>query len=164
MRLTALDIQNHKFSSRLRGVDRGEVETFLRLIAEDFEALTRECDAARETIRTLTQRVDDLSASERKLQETLVTAQDLADDLKRTAMKEAEILISESELKAEKIVESAQRQAGKIAEDIREMRLLRGRLRGALRSTIEAHLTMLDGLSDEAEDHSDILAGSAKSG
>jgi cell division initiation protein len=164
VRLTALDIQNHKFSTRWRGLDPGEVETFLRLIAEDFETLTRECDAARETIRTLTQRVEELSGSERKLQETLISAQNLSDDLKRTAVKEAEIIVSESELKSEKIVESAQRQAGKIAEDIREMRLLRGRLRGALRATIESHLAMLDGLSEDSEDHLDILADVHKSG
>jgi len=43
MRLTPLDIQNHHFSSRLRGLDRAEVEAFLHLVAEDYESLVREC-------------------------------------------------------------------------------------------------------------------------
>ncbi len=152
MRLTPLDIQNHTFSTRFRGLDPAEVEAFLRMVAEDFEALTRERDAQAEKIRALNQRVDKLSSAERALQETLVTAQGLSEDLKRTAVKESEVMLSEAELKSEKIVEAAQRQAGKISEEIREMRLLRSRLRGALRGVIESHLSMLDGLAEESDD------------
>ncbi len=72
--------------------------------------------------------------------------------MKRTAVKESEVMLSEAELKSEKIVEAAQRQAGKISEEIREMRLLRSRLRGALRGVIESHLSMLDGLAEESDD------------
>ena len=98
MRLTALDIRNHRFSARLRGLDPAEVEAFVRLIAEDVESLVRERDKLRQQVRGLEARVEELSTNERTLQDTLVTAQAISDDLKKTAMKEAEVRISESEV------------------------------------------------------------------
>lgn len=147
MRLTPLDIQNHHFASRWRGLDPMEVESFLQLLAEDYEALLRERDQLADRVRTLERRVGELSQNEKLLQDTLVMAQTLSEDLKRTAMKESEVLVSEAEVKAEKVLDAAHRRAAKLAEDIRNMRQLRGRLAAALRQTIETHLALLETLS-----------------
>lgn len=158
MRLTPLDIQNHRFSNRMRGCDPHEVEAFLRLVAEDFEGLVRESDALREQVRSLEFRVEDLSANERALRETLVTAQEMSEDLKRTALKEAELTVSEAEVKGEKILDAAHRRAAKLAEDIRELKGLRTRLGSALRSNIETHLALVSSLTDDAGAGEDPLA------
>lgn len=153
MRLTPLDIQNHHFAQAWRGYDPAEVETFLRMAAEDYEALVRERDALRETVRHLESRIAELASQEQTLRETLVTAQALAEDLKRTAMKESEVLIGQAEVRAEKILDAAHRRAAKLAEDIREMKGVRSRLASAVRTTIETHLALLEGLAEEpAED------------
>ncbi len=149
MRLTALDIRNHRFETRWRGYDPGEVDTFLRMASEDYEAVVREAEGLREKVRTLEARVEQLSAQEQTLRETIVTAQGLAEDLKRTAVKESEVLVGEAEVKAEKILDAAHRRAAKLAEDIREMKQLRTRLGAAVRSTIETHLALLEGLAGE---------------
>jgi len=149
LRLTALDIQNHQFSTRLRGLDPAEVATFLRLVAEDFEGLVRECDSLREKVRSLETRVEDLTGNEHALRETLVTAQALSEDLKRTAVKESELMISEAEVKGEQLLDAAHRRAARLAEDIREMKALRSRLGSALRTTIETHMSLLDTLCAE---------------
>ena len=154
MRLTPLDIQNHRFHKRLRGVDPLEVEGFLQLISEDYETLIRERDALAEQVRKLEGRVEDLSRNEKVLQETLVTAQTLSEDLKKTAMKESEVMISQAEVKAEKVLEASHRRAARLAEDIREMKALRTRLASALKETIQTHLALIDTLAeaDEAEE------------
>ena len=153
MRLTPLDIQNHHFAQTWRGYDPAEVETFLRMAAEDYEALVRERDALRETVRHLESRIAELASQEQTLRETLVTAQALAEDLKRTAVKESEVLIGQAEVRAEKILDAAHRRAAKLAEDIREMKGVRSRLASAVRTTIETHLALLEGLAEEpAED------------
>ena len=149
MRLTPLDIRNHPFESRWRGYDPGEVDTFLRMASEDYEAVVREAEALRERVRALEARVEQLSAQEQTLRETIVTAQGLAEDLKRTAVKESEVLVGEAEVKAEKILDAAHRRAAKLAEDIREMKQLRSRIAAAVRSTIETHLTLLEGLAED---------------
>ena len=153
MRLTPLDIQSHHFARRMRGLDAGEVETFLRMVAEDFEGVIRESDRQRDKIRELEARVADMASREETLRATLMTAQEVSEDLRRTAAKEAEVLLAEAEVKAEKVLDAAHRRVAKLAEDIREMRQLRTRIASAVRSAIETHLQLLEGLAtDGAED------------
>lgn len=155
MRLSPLDIQNHRFSSRLRGLDAGEVEAFLQLVAEDYETLLRERDALSDRARALQVRVEELASTEKALQEAILTAHSLSEDLKKTAMREAEVTISEAEVRAEKILEASHRRAARLAEDIREMRVLRQRLGAALKNTIETHLALLETLT-QTEDGEDV--------
>jgi len=149
VRLTPLEIQKHSFPTRLRGLDRAEVEGFLRLVAEDYESAVRECEGLRERVLELSERVAELAQNEKRLQETLVTAQTMSEDLCRTAARESEVRIAEAEVKAEKIVDAAHRRAARLAEDIREMRGLRKRLGTALRTTIQTHLSLLERLYEE---------------
>jgi cell division initiation protein len=147
LRLSPLDIQNHRFSSRMRGIDREEVETFLQLVAEDYEELLRERDALRDRTESLEIRIEDLTATEKALQDTLVTAQQLSEDLKRTAMREGEVKVAEAEVQAERVLQAAHKRAARLTEDIRELRALRSRLGESLRTSIETHLALIDTLT-----------------
>jgi cell division initiation protein len=151
MRISALDIRNHSFPRRLGGYDREEVDSFLRMIAEDYEAAIREAQSQRAQVIKLETRVEDLAANEEILQQTLTTAQRLSEELKRTAVKEAEVLVGEAEVKAEKILDAAHRRAARLAEDIREMRMLRTRLASAVRAVVQTHLELLEGLAEGGE-------------
>ena len=157
MRLTPLDIRNHRFSTRMRGLDAAEVEAFVRLIAEDYEELVRDNELLRDKTQRLGARVEELAANEKILQTTIVTAQHLSEDLKKTAIKESEVLVSEAEVRAEKILAASHRRAAKLAQDIREMKLLRARLGTTIRAAIDTHLSLLEGLSQE--DPEDAVAG-----
>jgi len=149
MRLTPLDVQSHQFSRRMRGVDASEVETYLRMVAEDFESVIRDADRQRERIRELEARVADMASREETLRATLMTAQEVSEDLRRTAAKEAEVLLAEAEVKAEKVLDAAHRRVAKLAEDIREMRQLRLRIGASVRNAIETHLQLLEGLATD---------------
>ena len=152
MRITPLDVRNHRFSRRLSGLDPAEVETFLQLVSEDYEGLLRDDQSQRERIRQLDLRVERLVADERLLKETLLTPQAMTADLRDAAIKECEILVGEAEVKAEKILDAAHRRAGKISEEIREMLGVRSRLAQALRSTIEIHLALVESTEQSADD------------
>jgi len=151
MRMTPLDIQNHSFRSGWRGFDPEEVESFLAAVAEDYAALLQELSSGSDQLRRLEARLEELSLNEALLKETLVTAQNLGDELRNTAQKEAEVRVSEAEVKAERILDAAHRRAGRLGEEIREMRGLRTRLASALRSSIETHLALVDALSTDPE-------------
>lgn len=155
MRITPLDLRNHRFRRRMAGYAPEEVDEFLRLVAEDYEAALRQIEAQRGQIVKLEARVDQLASTEQVLQDTLTTAQKLSEDLKRTAMKEAETMVSEAEIKGEKVLEAAHRRAGKLAHDIREMKLLKRRLAGTVRAVIQTHLDLLDGLAQDPAEESD---------
>jgi len=152
MKITPLDLRSHDFPRQLAGYAREEVDQFLRLVAEDYEAALRESEQQREQIARLEARLEELTAHEQILKDTLTMAQKLSEDLKRTAIKEAEVMVSEAEIKGEKVLDAAHRRAAKLAEDIREMKQLKGRLSASVRATIETHLGLLESLAVEAPD------------
>jgi cell division initiation protein len=152
VRLTPLDIRNQRFASRLRGVDGAEVENFLQLVSEDYAALSRERDVLADRTRELEAKVAELQSSERLMRSTLVTAQQLSEDLRQTAIRESEVRISEAEVKAEKVLDAAHRRAARLGDEIRDLRVLRGRLATALRQTIETHLRLVDAIQEAADD------------
>jgi len=149
MRITPLGLRNHDFRRRWSGYARDEVDEFLQVVSEDYEAALREIEAQRERIMHLELRVNEVAATEQVLQDTLTTAQKLSEDLKLTATKESEVLVREAELKGEKILEAAHQRAAELAADIREMKQLKTRLAASVRSTLETHLRLLDSLAEE---------------
>jgi len=159
MRITPLDIHSHRFARRFSGFDPGEVESFLRMVADDYESLLRENESLQERIRGLDTRVEELAANESLLKETLVSAQALSAEMRGTAAKESEVLISEAEVRAERVLDAAHRRAARLAEEIREMRGLRTRLAAALRAAIETHLSLIDGLEEAPEEVDPVLEG-----
>lgn len=157
MRLTPLDIQNHRFQRRFGGYDRDEVEAFLRLVAEDTESLVRENQNLDHRVKDLEARLEELQSTEKLLRDAVVTAQSMSEDLRQTALKESEVLLGEAEIKAEKVLDAAHRRAAEVAEDIREMKLLRSRIAAAVRGTIETHLALLEGLAEDPFEEDPIL-------
>jgi cell division initiation protein len=151
MRMTPLDVQSHQFASRFRGYDPDEVEAFLRIVSEDYEGLVRETEGQSNRIRRLESRVEELSAQEQLLKETLVSAHSMTQEMGRTAERAAEVRLAEVEVRAEKILDASHRRAARLAQDIREMRALRSRLAESLRSVAETHIAILETLESDPE-------------
>ena len=153
MRMTPLDVQSHQFATRFRGFDPDEVMAFLRIVSEDYEGLVRENGSQADRILRLETRIEELSAQEHLLKETLVSAQSMTEEMARNAEREAELRLAEVEVRAEKILDASHRRVARLAQDIREMRALRSRLAESLRSAAETHMALLDTLeADPAED------------
>ena len=151
MRMTPLDVQSHRFSRRLRGLDPDEVEAFLRMVAEDYESLVLENQSQADRIRRLERQVDELSAQEALLKETLTSAQAMTEEMRKSAEREVQMRLAEVEIRAEKILDASHRRAARLAQDIRDMRALRSRLGQALRSAAETHLSILETLEVDPE-------------
>jgi cell division initiation protein len=161
LRITPLDIRNHIFPRTIGGYARDEVDAFLDMVSDDYEALLREAQALRESVIRLEVQVEGLSSNEAILQETLITAQKLSEDLKQTAVKEAETTIGEAEVKAEKVLDAAHRRATRLAIDLREMKQLRTRLAASVRATIDTHLGLLDALAKDPPDEPSLGSSAA---
>jgi cell division initiation protein len=149
LRITPLEICNQAFPRSFGGYSREDVDAFLSMLADDYEALIRESESLREQVIRLEVHVEDLSSNEAILQKTLTTAQRLSDELKSTAIKEAEVLLGHAEIKAEKVLDAAHRRATQLATDLREMKNLRTRLAASVRATIDTHLGLLDALASD---------------
>ena len=153
MRMTPLDVQSHSFARRFRGYDPDEVDAFLRIVSEDYETLVRENASQTDRLWRLERRIEELSAQEQLLKQTLVSAQAMCEELRRGAERDAELRLAEVEVRAEKILDASHRRAAQLAQDIREMRALRTRLGESIRSAAETHIALLSTLeADPAED------------
>jgi cell division initiation protein len=148
MKITPLDITQKTFRRAFRGLDRQEVEAFLALVASEVEALAKDTQTLREDARRMQEEISDLRSRERTLQETMITAQKACEEIRDAARKEAEITLSEAELQAEKIVQSAHLRYLRIVDDIGEAKRQRAQFEAGVRAIAEGHLKLLDAFRD----------------
>jgi cell division initiation protein len=144
MRLTPLEIRQHKFGSQMRGFDRSEVSAFLDTVVADFEDVVRENAQLRREAERLARDLDAYRSREKTIQDTLTTAQTLVEQLKRTAIKESESIVIDAEVRAEKLLAEAREQRALLGNEIREQRHLRQRLEADLRRTLESYGKLID--------------------
>jgi cell division initiation protein len=144
MRLTPLEIRQHKFGSQMRGFDRSEVSAFLDTVVADFEDVVRENAQLHREAERLARELDAYRSREKTIQDTLTTAQTVVEQLKRTAIKESESIVIDAELRAEKLLAEAREQRALLANEIREQRHLRQRLEADLRRTLESYGKLID--------------------
>ncbi len=148
-RLTAMDVENQEFRTRMRGYDPEEVRMFLKSVGEEIGRLNLANGELKEELGRLRHEVDEFRTRERTLQDTLVTAQRVSDDLRQKTTAESELMIREARLKAEKLLETAQESLAEIESEISRARLEREMFENRVRSVVEEHLTMIDLRRDE---------------
>ena len=123
MKISPLDIQQQQFKVKtFRGLDPEDVDAFLQNVAGEMEFLIRENDQMKEQQSRQNRELLDLAEKERELRETLLSAQRVIEEMKNNARKEAELIVSEAEIKGERIVMDAERQLGELKTRIEEVR------------------------------------------
>ncbi|RME01433.1 MAG: DivIVA domain-containing protein, partial [Calditrichaeota bacterium] len=157
MKLTPLDIKKQEFKRTLRGYDPIEVDAFLEMVADEFEATIREKNQLSDEILKLRTQLQDYQQVEKTLKETLVSAQENITVSRQTSQREADIILREAEIKAEKIIENARLKLEQLKNDILIIRAQKEsfarRLRHLLESQIELiHVLGMDDLGYGEED------------
>lgn len=144
MKITPLDIQQQQFKGKmLGGLDPNDVDSFLQLIAHEMESLIRENEELKEQARKSALQVDELNQRETNLRETMLAAQKITEEMKSNAQKEANLLISEAELKGERILAAAENRLAQLNANIHEIRRQKLQFETALKSLLETHMKML---------------------
>ena len=151
MRLTPIEIRQHRFNQRLRGFDPREVEAFLETVVADFEEVVRENAQLRRDAERLARDLDTFRSRERTIQDTLTTAQGVVEQLKRTAVKEAEAIVVDAELRSEKLLSDARQRRSELSQEITELGHMRARLETDLKKTLEGYQRMIDAFQEARE-------------
>ncbi|MFH1811640.1 MAG: DivIVA domain-containing protein [Pseudomonadota bacterium] len=144
MKITPLDIQQQRFRTVWRGLDRGEVDAFLNLVASEVENLNRRIHDLEEDSRRQRNLIDDFRDREQALKETMITAQKITEDIKASAQKEADVVIARAEMEAERVVSAAQTRLTDLLEDIAEVKRQRTMFRERLKGLLETHRKLLE--------------------
>ncbi|RMG68802.1 MAG: DivIVA domain-containing protein [Calditrichaeota bacterium] len=141
LKLTPLDIRKPDFRRTLRGFDPIEVQTFLDMVAENYDKLLEENKALNRRIIELETKLQDYQETEKTLRETLLNVQEVKKQSEESSRRQADLIIKEAELKAMEIMENARKQARQMREEVNWLKSQKesfiNRLRHILISQIE---------------------------
>lgn len=144
MKLTPIDIQQHQFRSAWRGIDGAEVRDFLALIADELGCVVRENNELRSEVKRLERNLDEHRDREETLKQAMVTAQRAIDEIREQATKEAQLVVTEAEIRAEKVLHNANVRVTKLADEVNELKRQRTRAIEDLRGILSVHVKLLD--------------------
>jgi cell division initiation protein len=146
MKITPLDIQQQQFKGKmLGGLDADDVDAFLQTVAAEMENLIRENNELKELQSRQNREVADMAAKEKDLRETMLAAQRIAEDMKANANKEASLIITEAELKAERIVADSERQLSELKIRIEEVRRQKIQFEMSFKALLDSFARQLSG-------------------
>jgi cell division initiation protein len=157
MMLSPLEIQQKQFRIQFfRGLDGKEVESFLHKVAEQMSTLLKKIDELKRELEDQQRRLREHQEREQTLRNTLVNAQKTVEQMKLNAEKESKLLVSEAEVKAERILNNAHNRLAQIHEDIAELKRQRTQFELKVRATIETYQKMLDMQKEEEAEAEDL--------
>lgn len=149
MKISPLDIQQQQFKGKMfGGLDPDDVDSFLQMVASEMEDLIRENTDIKEQLRRYTLEVESLKEKEADLRETMLAAQKITEEMKANSQKEANLLIAEAEMKAEKILDNANRKLAELNSQIQDLRREKVQFSTSLKSLLDSHARMI-ALDDE---------------
>jgi cell division initiation protein len=146
MKISPLDIQQQQFRVKtFRGLDPEDVDAFLQTVAGEMEGLIRENSQMKEEQSQHSREMLDMAEKERELRDTLLSAQRVIEEMKTNARKEAELIVSEAEIKGERIVADAERQLGELKCRIEEVRRQKIQFEMSFKGLLESFSKQLTG-------------------
>jgi len=143
LKLTPLDIKRQEFKRILRGYDPVEVETFLEMVADEYEELLNELHQTQNEVITLRTQLKDYQQVEHTLKETLMNAQESINRARINTEKEANLIISEAELKAEKLLEATRHDLDKMKNELILLRSQKESFAKRLKHLLESQLELI---------------------
>jgi cell division initiation protein len=146
MKLTPLDIKKQEFKRMMRGYDPVEVDTFMDMVANEFEELLRAQKDMRDRIVELEVQLKDYRQIEKTLQQTLLQAQEATSKTYEAARRDAESILREAEQKAAKIVDQATLDLQRLTNEMIDLRGRKESLIGRLRVMLSSELDLIRAL------------------
>jgi cell division initiation protein len=149
MRITPLDIRKQPFRRALRGFDSDAVNSFLEMVANEFEALVRLNGEHASRVKQLEEKVEGYAKIERTLNETLLTAQKLGDDVRSNAQKEADLIIREATARAGQEENEIRRRIMKLENDLASLKNQRDTFLERFKGLLTTQLNLLGTISGD---------------
>lgn len=129
MRFTSIEIKQQKFKKKMMGLDPGEVEVFVQMVADDFEEFENENKSLKGKIRDCKLEIEALQKSEAELKNSL-EEKEAASLPAGEAEKRGREIILKARQKAREIKETAMNEAMAIEREINKLRALKKELEG----------------------------------
>jgi cell division initiation protein len=165
MALTPLDIHHKEFkTARFGGYNEEDVDSFLDLVADEFERLLQESGDLKQQMEHMKKRLSEFEEMQTSLQSALLAASKSAEAVKEQARQESEATLSKAQEESDSLMRSAQEQARqtmlaaqndrqKIERAISKLQEVKKRYLLTIKDMAEAHLAQVGEWEsrDEAE-------------
>ena len=143
MKLTPLDIKKQEFKKVMRGYDPVEVDTFMDMMAGEFEDLLKQHKEMRDKVIELETQLKDYRQIEKTLQQTLLQAQEASGRTYEAARREAEMIGRDAESKAAKLLEQANNDLARMSAEMMALKARKESLIGRLRVLLSSELDLI---------------------
>jgi cell division initiation protein len=127
MKFTPLDIQRREFEKAFRGLNEGEVRTFLHEVAGEWEEMQVENQRLRSEVLDLREHLREYQDQDRIFRETLLNAQRTKEEILDTVNREKALILKEADFKADELIREAQTHVVELETQIRSLKLERVR-------------------------------------
>jgi cell division initiation protein len=149
MRITPLDIRKQPFRKKMFGFDPDEVNSFLEMIASEFETIIAQNNETMTYNKLMQQKIDDYTKIEKTLNETLLTAQKATDDSRHNAQKEAELIIKDAQIRAGRYEDESRRRVHELESELVSLKNQRDSFLARFKSMVKTQLDLLGIISDD---------------
>jgi cell division initiation protein len=144
VRFTPYNIKAQEFNKSVRGYDKEEVRIYLETLANEFEKIANENEELNNKIKNSSDEIGEFKKLEKTLQATLVSAQESSSKAVESARKQNQLIIKEAEIKANQLVERANKEAELIRDSVLRLREEKNLLIAKLKAMIETQAQILD--------------------
>lgn len=149
MRITPLDIRKQPFRRTLRGFDPDAVNSFLEMVASEYESIIGENNSFATKVKNLETRLEGYEKIERMLNETLLTAQKATDEARVNAQKEAELIIKDAMVRAQRYEDEARSRVHGLESEAITLRNQRDSFLARFKAMLTTQLNLLGVISGE---------------
>jgi cell division initiation protein len=157
MGITPTVVRQKEFSTRFRGFDIQEIDSFLEEVAKEIEHLNSKVEGNIVEKERLFLENQGYREREESMKKSIIQSQTILDQMKENAEKSSQNIIAEAEVRAEKILSRAHNRLSQLHNDINELKRQRIQLEMQISSILESHSKMLEITKDEnkAQDEAD---------
>ena len=156
-------ILNAKFTPVSKGTySADEVDAFLKIVAESYDALSGEKAELIKKISILADKIESYRKDEEAIKLSLLDAHRMAETINKNAQIKSDTLIGDAETRAQLIVDGANRQSAKLVDEAREeAKNLVENARAAVNSLTERAQTETDSTISAAKEKAEQIVADA---
>lgn len=137
MSITALEIKQKNFARTIRGYDVAEVNTFLNMLATEWEHQVVKAKELDRELKQLTDKLEHYERIEATLHETLQTARENAEQRLENARRDAQNKVEKAEMEGEQILHQARQQRQEIRQSTLKLLERREEIIGGIKSYLD---------------------------
>ncbi|MFP4015000.1 MAG: DivIVA domain-containing protein [Chitinispirillaceae bacterium] len=155
MRITPLDIRKQPFPRAFRGFDPDAVNSFLEMVAGEYEVIIHQNSEFATQIKSLEQKLEAYTKIERVLNETLLSAQKATDEARVNAQKEAELIIKDAMIRADRYENEARHRVNQLESELISLRNQRDSFLARFKAMLSTQLNLVEVISGELRSNRD---------